>query len=78
MDLQLKELGFNEKCLVYLKENELIWCPDEPCCNSQFLSSSISISLWQQVIDWLDIEYNILIMIKYLDINGTLQPIRIK
>lgn len=69
--LKLKELGFDEECLMYYDENKIIkYCPHW-FNNSNLINSDINISapLWQQVFDWFREEYNIDSNIEPLGIN---------
>ena len=54
--LELKELGFNEECIMFYRgiENELVYSFEyKRFKNSQYVDkTSISAPLWQQAFDW--------------------------
>jgi hypothetical protein len=67
--LKLKEKGFNEKCLGYYQNNELI------ITNITFYeiekhNLGILAPLWQQVIDWLRIKYTIDLFVRQITKDG--------
>lgn len=49
--LKLKELGFNEECLGYFRNNTKSFHLGE---DTRVQKDSVLAPLWQQVIDWLD------------------------
>lgn len=69
--LKLKELGFNEECmgLYYKTEFKLADFISLPYFrNSETQVANITPApLWQQVIDWLRIEHNLILEINYSD-----------
>lgn len=76
--LKLKELGFDEECLYAyyhksdlknFKENHYMLVGDRN--NTQLTDGRISAPLWQQVIDWFRVKYNVLIIV-YSNASGYL------
>lgn len=67
--LKLKELGFNELCLAqyFIKSCNLITEKDFSVVYDNMLNAP----LWQQVIDWFRVKYNVLIIV-YSNASGYL------
>ena len=68
--LALKELGFDETCIArFTAQKNLVtsgcYTDSDPItlgvCNSDIHESNIAAPLWQQVLDWLRTEHNIII-----------------
>jgi len=73
----LKELGFDEKCLGYYRNpDEFFITENGRGFNYNKASWAISAPLWQQVVDWFDKVYNLLIVVKYDKIYGYKWDIR--
>ena len=68
--LKLKELGFDEQCLMYFDKEELNYCPHWFNNSSLIPNGDISAPLWQQVIDWFREKHDITIDIAKI-YNGT-------
>ena len=73
--LELKELGFNEECIMFYRgiENELVYSFEyKRFKNSQYVDkTSISAPLWQQAFDWFREKCNLhYIVYKNINIDG--------
>ena len=73
--LELKELGFNEECIMFYRgiENELVYSFEyKRFKNSQYVDkTSISAPLWQQAFRWFREKYNLhYIVYKNINIDG--------
>jgi hypothetical protein len=62
--LKLKEFGFDEPCLAYFTSEKEIKYTDSDL-SIQAGQWLLPIPLWQQIIDWLDKKYNLLVVVKY-------------
>ena len=70
--LALKELGFDEPCLAYFEDKELMHGMLNNLGKRRYLVSP----LWQQVIDWFRIKYNWLIVVDVANSNEYYAAIR--
>lgn len=77
--VKLKELGFNENCLAYFKDDEFkIPNPQEPFRNSEMKSWFASAPLWQQAFDFLLKKYNLYgIIIPTVTMNWTFKTMTV-
>lgn len=72
--LTLKELGFDEECLAYWKNDEIILYSSKPEITQKVIFDNyggIKAPLWQQCIDWFREEYKLYIKMYPIGINKT-------